>query len=273
MLYVNPSMKKLIPIILLPFFLISASAGDGYRHIPSDAFGAGEKITYRVHYGFVTAGEAELRIDKNIHMINERPTYRIEIKGRTTGLADKLYNVNNIWGTYLDTSAVVPHQFYRNIEEGNYRKNEVVHFQQLTQKAVVTDLSKNGKEIVGSEAFEVPAHVQDMVSGYYFLRTLNYKKVKAGDVIGVDAFFDKEVYDFKVKFLGREKIKTDIGKINALVISPLLPENRLFVGENAVKIWLSDDEHKIPLKIRANMYVGAIEVDIRNFNKGNKKKR
>lgn len=266
-------MKNLLLILLLPFLLMSAGSNNGYRHVPTDAFSAGEKITYRVHYGFVTAGEAELNIDKKIHQINDRPSFHIEIKGRTTGLADKLYNVKNTWGTYLDTMAVVPHQFYRKIEEGNYRKNEVVHFKQLSQKAVVTDLSRNGKEIVKNEAFEVPAHVQDLVSGYYYLRTLNYKNLKPGELIKIDAFFDKEVYDFKVRFVGREKVKTELGKLNALVISPQLPENSLFVGENAVKVWLSDDEHKIPLKIRANMYVGAIEVDIRDFKKGRERKR
>ena len=121
-------MKKLIPILLLPVLLVSAGTGNGYRLLPSDAFGAGEKINYRVHYGFLTAGEAELHIDKKIHTVNNRPSYKIEVKGRTTGLADKLYNVKNTWGTYLDTAAIVPHKFYRHIRENNYRKNEIIHF-------------------------------------------------------------------------------------------------------------------------------------------------
>lgn len=264
-------MKKLLPILLLPFILAGASGTQSYRHLPSDAFGAGERITYRVHYGFVTAGEAELLIDNKLHTINDRPSYRIELRGRTTGLADKLYGVNNNWGTYLDTAAVVPHRFYRHIKEGNYRKNEVVHFKQLNQKAVVSILSKDNQEIKTTDAYTVPANVQDLVSGYYYLRTLNYKILKPGEVVSVEAFFDKEVYDMKVRFLGREKVKTELGKQNALVLSPILPENSLFKGEGAVKIWLSDDRHKIPLKIRANMFIGAVEVDIQKFEKGKKR--
>lgn len=262
------SMKKLLPIFLLPLFLVSAGTSDGYRSLPSDAFGAGEKITYRVHYGFVTAGEAELLIDNKIHTINNRPSYRIDVKGRTTGLADKLYNVKDNWGSYMDTAAVVPHRFYRYIREGNYRKNEVVNFHQLSRKAVVHQYSKDGKSLESSETYEVPVYVQDLVSGYYYMRTLDYKHAKPGEIIKVKAFFDEEVYDFKVRFIGREKIKTDLGKLNALVMSPILPENSMFKGDNAVKIWLSDDEHKIPLKIKANMFIGAVEVDIRDFDKG-----
>jgi hypothetical protein len=264
-------MKKLLPILLLPLFLISARSNDGYRRLPTNAFGTGEKITYRVHYGFVTAGVAELQIDRRVHNINERPCYKIDVKGRTTGLADKLYGVKNTWGSYMDTAAVVPHQSYRYIREGNYRKNEIVNFKQLNRKAVVSTLSKNGREVEKNEVFEVPVYVQDLVSGYYYMRTLDFSKIKQGDVIRVDAFFDKEVYDFKVRFIGRETIKTDLGKLNALVVSPLLPENSLFKGENAVKMWLSDDQHKIPLKIKADMFIGAIEVDIRDFDKGKRK--
>ena len=264
-------MKKLIPIFLLPFILMSAGTSNGYRTLPSNAFGAGEKITYRVHYGFVTAGEAELLIDKKIHMINNRPSYRIDIKGRTTGLADKLYNVKDNWGTYMDTAAVVPHRFYRHIREGKYRKNEVVNFHQLNKKAVVHRYSKDGKELESSETYEVPVYVQDLVSGYYYMRTLDYTNVKPGEILKVQAFFDDEVYDFKVRFIGREKVKTELGRLDALVMAPILPENSLFKGDNAVKLWLSDDQHKIPLKIKADMLVGAIEVDIRNFDKGRKK--
>lgn len=252
--------------------MISAGTNDGYRRLPSNAFGAGEKISYRVHYGFVTAGEAELHIDRKIHTINDRPCYKIDIKGRTTGIADKLYNIKNVWGTYLDTAAVVPHQFYRHIREGKYRKNEVVHFQQLDKKAVVSILSKNGKDIKTTEAFDVPVYVQDLVSGYYYLRILDYNKIKPGEILKVDAFFDKEVYDFKVRFLGREKLKTDLGHFNALVLSPILPNNDLFKGENAIKLWLSDDEHKIPLKVKAEMLVGAVEIDIKDFDKAKRKR-
>jgi hypothetical protein len=264
-------MKRLIPILLLPILLVSATTNDGYRRLPSNAFGAGEKILYRVHYGFVTAGEAELSIDKKIHTINDRPCYKIDIHGRTTGLADKLFNVKDNWGTYLDTAAMAPHQFYRHIREGKYRKNEMVHFQQLNRKAVVSTLSKNGRDIENTEVFNVPSYVQDLISGYYYLRTLDYTHTKTGEILKVDAFFDKEVYDFKVRFLGREKVKTEMGRIDALVLTPILPDNKLFKGENAVRIWISDDENKIPLKIKAEMMVGAVEIDIRDFQKSRRR--
>lgn len=262
--------KLTLLIFFLGFILTSGSPENDYRIIPFESFDEGEVIKYRVHYGFVTAGEATMVVDKKIHHLNRRACYKIDVFGRTTGMADKLYGIDDNWGTFLDTAAVVPHKAYRYIKEGKYRKNEVVNFYQLEQRAVVNKLHKENKKIKETKDVEVPRNVQDMVSGYYFLRTLDYSKLYEGQVLQVDAFFDDEVYDFKVRFLGREEIKTKIGDRQAVVLQPLMPENDLFQGEDPIKVWVSDDKQKIPLKIRANMFVGAIEVDIKDYQQGNK---
>ena len=43
-----------------------------------------------------------------------------------------------------------------------------------------------------------------------------------------------------------------------------MPDNEMFDGKNSVLFWLSDDENKIPLKIRAKMFIGAVEIDIKS---------
>lgn len=261
-------MNKLLLFLFLGLLLSGSSPQNGYRTIRTESFEEGENIKYRVHYGFITAGEAVMVVDNTIHKLNNRACYKIDVYGRTSGIAEKLFGVNDNWGTYLDTAAIVPHKFYRYIEEGNYRKNEVVNFDQLSKKALVNRLDKKTKKIKEVEEFEVPHNVQDMVSGYYFLRTLNYKKLKEGEVIKVDAFFDDEVYDFKVRFLGRETIKTKIGTITAVVLQPLMPETKIFSGRDPIKVWISDDKSKIPLKIQANMVVGSVEIDIKEYQAG-----
>ena len=261
-------MNKLILFTILGFILSSSSLENGYRTIKMDSFGEGEVIQYRVHYSFITAGEAIMAVDKEIHKLNGRPCYKIDVYGRTTGLADKLYGVDDNWGTYLDTAAIVPHKFYRYIKEGNYRKNEVVNFDQLKKKAIVNRLDKKTRKIKDVQEFEVPGNVQDMVSGYYFLRALDYDNIKKGQVLSVDAFFDDEVYNFRVRFLGREEIKTKIGDMKAIVLQPLMPETKIFSGEDPIRVWISDDQYKIPLKIKANMVVGSVEIDIKDYQAG-----
>lgn len=105
-----------------------------------------------------------------------------------------------------------------------------------------------------------------MVSGYYYIRTLDFSKIPEGEVVTIDAFFDEERYDFKIRYVGKETLRTKLGKFNAIVLQPLLPKNGLFTGEDAIKVWISDDANKIPLKVKASMFIGAIEIDIKRIS-------
>lgn len=258
-------------IILFVFLLITLSSGAGekdYRIIPFESFGEGEVMKYRVHYGFITAGEATMVVDDKIHLLNKRPCYKIDVYGETTGLADGLFSIDNNWGTFLDTAAVVPHKAYQYIKEGGYRRNNVVNFNQLRKEARLNKFDRDNRRLKKVEDYSVPQNVQDMVGGYYYLRTLNYDRMKEGQVIEVDAFFDGEIYDFKIRYLGKEEIKTKLGKKRAVVLEPIMPDNKVFDGENAIKVWISDDQYKIPLKVKASLLVGSVEVDIKEFYPG-----
>ncbi len=154
---------------------------------------------------------------------------------------------------------------YRYIAENRYRKNEIVNFQHDTDTAVVSKLSKKTRELKKKVRIPIPDNTQDMVSGYYFLRTIDFNRLETGTVISVDAFFDDEVYDFKIIYLGKGTVRTKLGTHQAIILSPIMPENSLFRGEHPIKVWLSDDKNKIPLKVKAALFVGALEVDIKSF--------
>lgn len=82
----------------------------------------------------------------------------------------------------------------------------------------------------------------------------------------VKAIFEDELYDFGIKLGGRETIKTKFGKIKAIRLEPVMPKDQdLFDGENSIRFWMSDDENRIPLKIEADMFVGAVEIDIKDY--------
>ncbi|MEQ8532807.1 MAG: DUF3108 domain-containing protein, partial [Imperialibacter sp.] len=97
----------------------------------------------------------------------------------------------------------------------------------------------------------------------YYIRTLDFSKTQPNDTLHVKAFFDKELFDMKIRFVRREVLKTKLGKIKTLVFAPVMPENSIFEGEDAILLWMSDDANKIPLKVRAKMFlVGSVDIDI-----------
>jgi hypothetical protein len=260
-------MKKFVALILPYFILIitSSSGQDHYRYIENESFGAGEILKFRVHWKFVNAAEAVMQISDTHYNVNGRPCYKIDIHGTTTGLVDMMVRVRDNWGAYVDTASILPQKAYRYIEEGKYRKNEMINFNHSKNVATVMRLDKETRKLKEKEEFKVPENILDIVGGYYFLRTIDYDKYKEGDVIKVNGFFDDKVYDLNVKFMGREELKTKLGTFNTIVIAPIIPDNDFFSGKDPVRAWISDDQNKVPLKVKAELGIGALEIDIKEM--------
>lgn len=254
----------LFSCLLLAGF-INYDSDSHYKNITNKSFTTGELLEYRIHYGFVNAAVATLNINDNLYYLNNRPCYKVDIQGRSVGLFDLVTRINNTYGSYIDTSAIVPHKFYRYIEEGKYRLNEVVDFDHINDQATTAKLDKKTKKTVDTKSQPIPDNVQDLVSGFYYLRTLDFSKIKKGEIITIKSFYNKEVYDFQIRYLGKAEISTKLGNFNTLVLSPIMPENKLFDGENSVKVWISDDSNKIPVKIKASLFVGAVEIDLKSY--------
>jgi hypothetical protein len=111
----------------------------------------------------------------------------------------------------------------------------------------------------------IPHRFQDLISGYYYLRTIDFNQLRPNDVVAVDAFFDDEYYDFKVRYRGKGEVDTKWGKLRCILLNPIMPANQLFKGENSIKVWLSDDQNKMPVKVEAEMFVGAVELDLKKY--------
>ncbi len=249
--------QKKIAAFLLVIFAAFAFVSDGYRYIPNDNFKAGEKYEYRVKFGFVNIGIANVNVGDRIYSINNRPCYRITVFGRTSGVTD-VFRVRNTYLSYVDTLAIVPHQFVYNAREGDYKREQTIYFNQLRSKATIVD--KNEKL-----NFNLPKYCQDVVSGYYFLRTLPFEKMRNGEVIEAPLLFAGKLYNIKVKYKGRKTINTKFGKINVFEIDPILPINDLFNGSESIKIYVSDDKNRVPIEIFVDFKVGSATMELKSY--------
>jgi hypothetical protein len=253
-------MKKYLQksVIVAFFYFVGMQVSFAQKNT---AFQKGEELTFKVTYGFLDAAEAKMVINPKLTQMNNRPSYKVDIFGQTLGVF-KLFKVNDNWGSYIDTLNIIPHQSYRHIEEGKYRKHERVIFDHVGKNAHMRLYDRENKELVESKDFTIPANVQDIVSGFYFLRTMDLKKYKAGDTVTLTGFFDKEIYNIKLIFIGREKLSTNLGDFETFVFSPVMPKNKIFRGSQPVTVWVSNDKNKIPLRIKAKLMVGSLDMEI-----------
>ena len=85
---------------------------------------------------------------------------------------------------------------------------------------------------------------------------------KIGDIFPVKFYMDGENYLLRFKYVGKQKLKTDIGTFNTLVIKPQLIKGRVFKDDEALTLWVTDDENKIPLMVESSIFVGSIKAQI-----------
>ena len=103
------------------------------------------------------------------------------------------------------------------------------------------------------------------MSSFYYLRNIETKNLKKGDEVALDMFLDAQVYPFKLRFLGRQVLKTKFGKVNSLVFRPLVQSGRIFKEEESVTIWITDDANKIPIKMQASLSVGSLRAELEDY--------
>jgi hypothetical protein len=245
-------MKKIIIVV----FVISTL---GFSSQKERAFDSGEWFKFRVHYGLFNAGYATLEVQEATK--NNKKVYHAIGRGYTTGMSRFFFKVEDNYESYFDKETGKPYQFVRKIDEGGYKKNQEGFFNQSDNKIFVKDY-KNKSE----NTFLIPENTQDIVSTFYYLRNHpTIDKLKVGESITVDMFFDNETTKFKLKFIGKEDLETKFGIVPTMIFRPLVQSGRVFKEEESLTVWISDDDNKIPLSIKASLAVGSIKADLDAF--------
>ena len=201
---------------------------------------------------YVNAGTANFTL--SLDKINNKPCYHVVGDGKSNPSYDWIFKVRDRYESYFDTSNLQPMKFIRNVDEGGYKKNENITFNQETNTAITT-----------SGVFKVPNCVQDVLSSVYYARNIDFAKYKVGDKIPFSMFLDNEVYDLYIRYLGKETVKTKYGKFKAIKFKPLLVKGTIFEGGEKMNVWVTDDPNHVPIRIESPIVVGTIKIDMMQY--------
>jgi hypothetical protein len=247
-------MKVALVIMALYTFLSS----DAYSQLQS--YKPGEEIHYRIQYGVITSGVGTL--DINTDTLNGKEVWHAKFAAWTTGLADVIFKVLDIYEVYINPETELPIRSIRNVREGRYRRYNVVDFDHITR----TDSAILMSNLTGKHV--APKGIHDIISCFYYFRNHilpDGDKMKKGDIIEFTTWFADELYPIKLKFVGIEEVKAAGGKIKCYKFNPVTEVGRLFKTEEDVSFWFSADKNLLPVKIRFDIFVGAFMVDLDRY--------
>jgi len=246
-------MKKIFFIFTLTLSTFIASAQE--LPLKKDAvFQDGEVLSYKLKYGFITAAEATIKVLNSDLKFDNKPTYKLTVDAETSGTFDVFYKVRDHYDSYIDKTDLLPYFYQENIREGSYKRQDKARFSQDAKKVV----SNRG-------TFTTPTtQTFDLVSAYYFARSLDITKLKTGDKFKLNYILGDEISALEIEYIGKETVKSKLGNIRCLKFSPSIKPGRIFKKDSRLYLWVTDDGNRVPVKAQVEILVGAVTMELKS---------
>jgi len=253
-------MMKNVKFLILIMLFAAVSLQAQFRTHTNNAFTYGERLSFDVSYGFITAAEAFMTISPSPFMYNGRETYEVNFDVNSRSSFDVVYKVRDNYKTFIDAQGIFPWRFEQHIRENNYKHDFEASFIQESLK-VYTKIN-----FVEDKSHVSPSeYIQDLISSFYYARTLDWKDKNPGDIVSVMYFYKDNFYPLDIRFEGRETVDVDAGEFKTFILRPMLKEG--FTNKTSdIYVYLSDDERKIPVKVKMNIVIGALVAELTKYS-------
>lgn len=265
------SNKKLHISFLLLFTIFSYVLSSGQTTIENNAFEAGEKLTYDLYYKYgilnMKGGRATINTEETTY--NDKDAYKLTLNASTGGLIGNFYNIEDTLTSYMDKN-LVPFLFVKGAAEGkDYTRERQIYKYQNGKTSIRTIRHRNG-ELSFDENIITDRCTYDMMSILAFARTLNYSKMQRGDNTQVQFITGKRLVNMYIRYMGKSSMKVNNGNTYQAIELSLMILDKAFVDqEEAMRVWITDDENKLPLQINSKLKIGEMRVVLKDFS-GNK---
>ncbi|MES2274383.1 MAG: DUF3108 domain-containing protein [Bacteroidota bacterium] len=216
-----------------------------------EAFKVGEQLNYKLKYGFFTAAEAHLKVEESDIKFDGRPAYHIIADGNTAGTFDVFYKVRNRYESFIDKATLLPFLYIENRHEGSWNHTDKVTFDH-----------KEGKIVANKGTYPFKGQVFDFPAAYYFARCLDVTKMKVGDKLELRYFLEDSIQTLGITYVGKEKVKCDLGTFNCLKFNPTIIPGRIFRKNSKLYLWITDDNNRIPIKAHVEVVVGSLSMEL-----------
>jgi len=258
-------MKKSVLFTIAAFIVLSLQA-QTLRTATNTAFKRGECIRYKAYYdailtGKVNAGEAELEVKNENKLIANRSTFHVVGLGLTKGAFNIFFKVVDRYETYIDENALIPWVFIRRVNEGGYKINQDLTFNQFN-KTVISVNNKNNT----TKTIVVVENIQDIISAIYYARTFDFSDAKIGQGFEIPFFLDDSIYTSKIIYQGKENLTIGIGTFSCLKFKPMVATGNVFSDPYPMTLWVTDDKNHIPLFAESAILVGSVKLELIKYS-------
>jgi hypothetical protein len=259
-------MKKQHTIIAVLILLLSSVSlnAQQIRNVDNKAYTFGEYLEYNV--GMIGGPLAGLGGSGGIS-VSQKPAqvtlasgekhdcYEFNFWVNSEGIVNTLYGVHDRYRAIADMQGIYSYEFNQRIREGKYKRDFKATFDQANHLANV-----------GNKSYKVDGNAMDILTAFFYFRTLDLSSMKSGDVIELQNFYKDKMHSLPVRIIKRENITVPAGTFKTIRVQPLVTEGGLFKSSQIIIIWLTDDELKIPVRVATSIVIGDVGAELRKYS-------
>ncbi len=216
-----------------------------------------ESMGYKLYYGFFKIGQAHLEFNNT-----QCKSAFIVAEARSVGLIKFVKDIHYRYECCMDTNTGLPFFDSRILIEGDYQDLNTVHYNRSFRSDSTIVYS------VKTDSVLIPKGIYDLLSGFYYYRT-NYIPYHLNTKVdaSITTFFIDEIWNLNISYIGTEKIQTIFGEKECYVIKPGTVVGHFFSKPDAMTIWITKDQYKIPVKFCIDFKIGTLWGRIDSYKK------
>lgn len=238
---------------------------DGRRPL-QDPFRPGEKVTFDLSYFNVTAGTMTMEV-KPFANVNGVKAYHFELTGQTNSFFSKIYAVDDKVTTYMSYEDMVPLSLQISIKESAQLAETRTFFDWKNMRASYWQkrITKEKGERSHKVEWDLLPYSQNVITASYYLRAF---KLEPGKKLAFRVADEGKNIVFTGEVLRREKLSTEIGELDTVVIRPQVTADGVFKPIGEILIWLTDDDRKFFVRLESKIKIGTIVAKLKSLEKG-----
>ena len=230
----------------------SVSWAEGNDVSSARFFHAGEQLTYEISWMNITAGTAVMAV-RDAGMDGERPVAKLVTTAQSSPFVTKFFPVDNRVESIVDPATLLPEHLNFRRREGKKKEDFEYTFHQKEGRVTVV---KGGT----TETLEMPPGTQDVISCLYYARsTLSFQP---GSSLTMNVYHDKKNRKLDVQVEEIETVSGSWGEVETVRVLVIMPFQGLFLNQGNIRVWFTNDDRRIPVRMKAKVIIGSIVADL-----------
>lgn len=228
--------------------------------IKNNAFQPGEKLAYVITYNWffvwtdVGGVDFEVKEDKMFgqDLLNLKGT------GVTFSFYDWFFQVRDVYQSWVKPDNLLPVYYHRDVDEDGYLI-DIKYRYDFDNLVAYSEVEKTRRPYY-QDTVDIKPCTYDVISVIYQARNIDFSKYKVNEKIPFTIILDNELHNVYIRYKRKEVKKVrGVGKFNTIMFTGSLVAGDVFQGGEDLKIWVTDDENRIPVWIESPIIVGTVK--------------